>query len=90
MTTDISEVIHTLESHDCVSEVSFSDALNIVRQETDLAEYIQELDPNPEAVATLITFDNSHDVAYYLATSKLDTAKALYEELKYYSDIGRF
>lgn len=42
-------------------------------------------------VVDAITFGNSHRIAYQLANGpELSTAKALYEELKYWADIGRF
>ena len=44
-----------------------------------------------DKVVNAITFDNSHRIAYKLATGpNLSAAKALYEELKYWADSGRF
>ena len=66
----------------------------------DLTEYIthkEALDilaysphTNHEEIANLISFENSHLVAQSLATStKIDTARALFNELKYWADNGR-
>lgn len=69
--------------------ISFMSALNVIQKEDDYLDYLT-LD-NEHIIASAITFENSHRIAYALATGpELSAAKALYLELKYWSDQGRF
>ena len=42
-----------------------------------------------EVASNIISFENSELVAYNLSMQKVDAARALYEELKYWVDAGR-
>lgn len=75
----------TIDDHDCKANISFDDALDIV-QSTD--DWSKEIDPDSVDIHTIvdmITFQNSHEVAYLLSNGpNPEIATALLEELLYY------
>jgi hypothetical protein len=80
-----------IEQIDIRKYISFSDALCVV--ETEDNEWWTNVDTTVIDIASLaglVTFDNAHLLSHMLATHNPEVAKALFEELKYWSDAGRF
>lgn len=79
-----------IERIDIRKHISFSDALDVVEAQDNWWEHTNTEVIDIQSVAGLVTFDNAHLLSHMLATHNPDVAKALFEELKYWSDAGRF
>lgn len=82
--SDITE--ESLETQcDCKSNISFEDALDIVLSTDDWFEYLDTDSVPTNTISDMITFQNSHELAYNLAFGlNTQAATALLEELLYY------
>ena len=80
-----------LTNYDDISNyVSFDDALRIVEQTDEWWLQTDRQIFDPIEIASLITFENAHEIAYILAMGNdFKIGTALYNELEYYKNIGR-
>ena len=75
---------------DISNYISFNDALKIVEQTDEWWLQTDRQIFDPVEIASLITFENAHEVAYILAMrDDFKIGEALYNELEYYKNIGR-
>jgi hypothetical protein len=73
------------EANSNPSNISFDDALDIVLSTDDWSKQIDPDSVDINTLASIITFQNSHELAYTLAfSSEPAIATALLEELLYY------
>lgn len=77
------EVLSEEEVAQTYEDLSFYNALAIVESTDEWYEYIGKEVLPVSHIVSLITFENSNEVAYGLYHSDPVAAKALYEELKY-------
>ncbi len=70
---------------DCKENISLEDAVDVVIANDDWATYVDADSVDSHTISTMITFQNSNELAHLLSTgSNPEVATALLDELLYY------
>jgi hypothetical protein len=78
------EALTETETVLALEQCSFYDALAIVESTDNWYDHISKEVLPVATITSLITFENSHEVAYGLYHSNPEAALALFNELEYY------